>query len=119
VLLEGDRLGGDVTHQRREAYWRLTESSDHHEPRVYTDTHCQPYVRGRSRWTRLFVETLQQRQRGQPCPHDVILLGQRGAKHGQDPISHRQLERAAILLHRILDARIKRLHQAIEGIEVV
>jgi hypothetical protein len=59
VLLEGDRLGGDLTHQRRQACWRLTESSDHHEPRVYTDTHGQPYVRGRSRRTRLCVETLQ------------------------------------------------------------
>jgi hypothetical protein len=49
----------------------------------------------------------------------VILLGQRGAKHGQDPISQRRLKRAAILLHRVLDARIERLHQAVEGIEIV
>jgi hypothetical protein len=49
----------------------------------------------------------------------MIFLGQRGAKHGQDPITHRRLKGAAILLHRVLDARIERLHQAIEGIEVV
>jgi hypothetical protein len=49
----------------------------------------------------------------------MILLGQRDAKHGEDPISHRRLERAAVLLHRVLDARIERLHQVIEGIEVV
>jgi hypothetical protein len=59
VLLEGDSLGGDVTHQRSKACWRLTEFSDHHESRVYTDTHCQPHVHGRSRWTRLFIESLQ------------------------------------------------------------
>jgi hypothetical protein len=40
VLLEGDRLGGDVTHQRSEVGWRLPESCDHHEPRVDTDMHC-------------------------------------------------------------------------------
>jgi hypothetical protein len=65
------------------------------------------------------VETPQYRQRRQPCPHDVIFLGQRGAKHGQDPISHRRLKRATILLHRVLDTGIERLHQAVEGIEVV
>jgi hypothetical protein len=49
----------------------------------------------------------------------VIFLGQRGAKYGQDPIAHRRLKGAAVLLYRVLDARIERLHQAIEGIEVV
>jgi hypothetical protein len=49
----------------------------------------------------------------------MVLLGQWGAKHGHGSITHRWLERAAVLLHRVLDAGIERLHQAIEGIEVV
>jgi hypothetical protein len=49
----------------------------------------------------------------------MVLLGQRGAKHGQGAVSHRRLERAAVLLHRVLDTGIEHLHQAIEGIEIV